>query len=331
MRRPVCIVDDDASVREAVGSLLRSAGLTVETFGSAREFLASPRRDAPSCLVLDVELPGQSGLDLQQELIKGNVRVPIIFLTGRGDIPMSVRAIRAGALDFLTKPVDVDQLLGAIEKGIAQDHGALQSGGVIGTSQSWRDVLAQAAKVAPTETTTLLSGESGTGKEVVAHLIHRGSRRAEGPFVALNCAALPEALLESELFGYEKGAFTGAVSARGGRLEQAAGGTLFLDEVGEMSPAVQAKVLRVLQEREFQRLGGTRMLKADVRVIAATNRDLKVAMTKGAFREDLYYRLHVFAIHLPPLRERREDILPLLEHFVQELGPVVIGRPAAGI
>ncbi|PYP69054.1 MAG: DNA-binding response regulator, partial [Gemmatimonadetes bacterium] len=166
MRRPVCIVDDDASVREAVGSLLRSAGLTVETFGSAREFLASPRRDAPSCLVLDVELPGQSGLDLQQELIKGNVRVPIIFLTGRGDIPMSVRAIRAGALDFLTKPVDVDQLLGAIEKGIAQDHGALQSGGVIGTSQSWRDVLAQAAKVAPTETTTLLSGESGTGKEV---------------------------------------------------------------------------------------------------------------------------------------------------------------------
>src|SRR6266516_2289831 len=331
MRRPVCIVDDDASVREALGSLLRSAGLTVETFESAREFLASPRRDAPSCLVLDVELPGQSGLDLQQELIKGNVRVPIIFLTGRGDIPMSVRAIRAGALDFLTKPVDVDQLLGAIEKGIAQDHGALQSGGVIGTSQSWRDVLAQAAKVAPTETTTLLSGESGTGKEVVAHLIHRGSRRAEGPFVALNCAALPEALLESELFGYEKGAFTGAVSARAGRLEQAAGGTLFLDEVGEMSPAVQAKFLRVLQEREFQRLGGTRMLKADVRVIAATNRDLKGAMTRGAFREDLYYRLHVFAIHLPPLRERPGDILSLLEHFLNQLGPAVTGRPAAGI
>jgi transcriptional regulator with GAF, ATPase, and Fis domain len=185
--------------------------------------------------------------------------------------------------------------------------------------------------VAPAETTVLLTGESGTGKEVVAHLIHRGSRRAEGPFVALNCAALPEALLESELFGYEKGAFTGAISARAGRLEQTAGGTLFLDEVGEMSPAVQAKFLRVLQEREFQRLGGTRMLKADVRVIAATNRDLTGAMTRGAFREDLYYRLHVFAIHLPPLRERQEDILSLLEHFVQELGPVVLGRPAAGI
>ncbi len=330
-RRPVCVVDDDASVREAVGGLLRSVGMTVETFGSAREFLASARRDAPSCLVLDVELPGLSGLDLQQELVKGNVRVPIIFLTGHGDIPMSVRAIQAGALDFLTKPVDVDQLLGAIERGITQDHGAVRSGGVIGTSPSWRGVLAQAAKVAPAETTVLLTGESGTGKEVVAHMIHRGSRRAEGPFVALNCAALPEALLESELFGYEKGAFTGAVSARAGRLEQAAGGTLFLDEVGEMSPAVQAKVLRVLQEREFQRLGGTRTLKADVRVIAATNRDLQVAMTKGAFREDLYYRLHVFAIHLSPLRERPEDILPLLEHFVDELGPVVLGRPAAGI
>src|SRR6059036_801386 len=330
-RRPVCVVDDDASVREAVGGLLRSVGMTVETFGSAREFLASARRDAPSCLVLDVELPGLSGLDLQQELVKGNVRVPIIFLTGHGDIPMSVRAIQAGALDFLTKPVDVDLMLGSIERGIAQDHGAVRSGGVIGTSPSWRGVLAQAAKVAPAETTVLLTGESGTGKEVVAHMIHRASRRAEGPFVALNCAALPEALLESELFGYEKGAFTGAVSARAGRLEQAAGGTLFLDEVGEMSPAVQAKFLRVLQEREFQRLGGTRMLKADVRVVAATNRDLKVAMTQGAFREDLYYRLHVFAIHLPPLRERQEDILPLLEHFLNQLGPVVIGRPAAGV
>src|SRR5207253_8282357 len=332
--RPVCVVDDDASVREALGSLLRSAGLAVETFRSAREFLTSPRRDASSCLVLDVELPGLSGLDLQRELANAGVRIPIIFLTGHGDIPMSVRAMKAGALEFLTKPVAGDELLAAIQQGISQHRGAAPVGehrGVIGMSQSWRAVLAQAAKVAPKETTVLLSGESGTGKEVVAQLIHRGSRRSAGPFVALNCAALPEALLESELFGYEKGAFTGAVSARAGRLEQAAGGTLFLDEVGEMSPAVQAKFLRVLQEREFQRLGGTRTLKADVRVIAATNRDLKAAMTQGAFREDLYYRLHVFAIHLPPLRERQEDILPLLEHFMEELGPAVLGRPAAGI
>lgn len=201
----------------------------------------------------------------------------------------------------------------------------------VGSSNKWRDVLAQAAKVAATETTVLLTGESGTGKELVAHLIHRGSRRAEGPFVALNCAALPETLLESELFGHERGAFTGAVTARPGRIEQAAGGTLFLDEVGEMSPAVQAKFLRVLEEREFQRLGGTGQRQANVRVIAATNRDLRGAIANGEFREDLYYRLHVFAIHLPPLRERPEDILTLVEHFVKELGPVVVGRPAAGI
>jgi transcriptional regulator with PAS, ATPase and Fis domain len=177
----------------------------------------------------------------------------------------------------------------------------------------------------------LLTGESGTGKEVIAHLIHDTSRRAGGPFVALNCAALPEALLEAELFGYEKGAFTGAVVARLGRVEQAAGGTLFLDEVGEMTPAVQAKFLRVLQEREFQRLGGTRVQKANVRVIAATNRDLHAALGRGELREDLYYRLHVFAICLPPLRERPEDIPALVEHFITALGPAVLGRPAAGI
>jgi DNA-binding NtrC family response regulator len=330
----VYVVDDDVSVREAVGSLIRSAGWRVETFGSAQAFLATPRSELPSCLVLDLHLPGLSGLDLQQELAKADVQIPIVFLSGHGDIPSSVRAIKAGALEFLTKPFDDEELLDAIRAGIAQQRrlrAVPNPVGVVGSSPPWRQVLAHATKVAATEATVLLSGESGTGKEVVAHLIHRGSRRAAGPFVALNCAALPEALLESELFGYEKGAFTGAVSARAGRLEQAAGGTLFLDEVGEMSPAVQAKFLRVLEEREFQRLGGTRMLKADVRVIAATNRDLKAALTHGAFREDLYYRLHVFGIHLPPLRERTADILPLLEHFVTELGPVVLGRPAAGL
>jgi transcriptional regulator with GAF, ATPase, and Fis domain len=203
-------------------------------------------------------------------------------------------------------------------------------GRVLGDSKLWQDVLTLAAKVAPTETTVMLTGESGTGKEVVARFIHRGSPRARGPFVALNCAALPETLLESELFGHEKGAFTGALAAHPGRIEQAAGGVLFLDEVGEMSPGVQAKLLRVLQEREFQRLGGTRPLKANVRVLAATNRDLDAALARGLFREDLYYRLRVFEIRLPPLRERREDILPMAEAFLEELGPAV-GRPAAGI
>jgi DNA-binding NtrC family response regulator len=331
---PVYVVDDDASVREAVESLIRSAGFPVRTFGSAQEFLATPRADMPSCLVLDLHLPGLSGLELQRELAKDDVQIPIIFLTGHGDIPSSVKAIKAGALEFLTKPFHDEDLLNAIRDGIAQDRrlrAAPSHDGVIGSSRQWRQALAYAAKVAATEATVLLTGESGTGKEVVAHVIHDSSRRAGGPFVALNCAALPEALLESELFGYEKGAFTGAVSARPGRLEQAAGGTLFLDEVGEMSPAVQAKFLRVLQEREFQRLGGTRVQKANVRVIAATNRDLHAALAVGAFREDLYYRLHVFAIGLPSLRERPDDIPELAEYFVTELGPTVLGRPAAGI
>ncbi|HKN46958.1 MAG TPA: sigma-54-dependent Fis family transcriptional regulator, partial [Candidatus Polarisedimenticolia bacterium] len=201
---------------------------------------------------------------------------------------------------------------------------------VVGESKKWKAVLTHAAKVAPTETTVLLTGESGTGKEVVARFIHQGSPRARGPFVALNCAALPETLLESELFGHEKGAFTGAAAAYRGRIEQAAGGVLFLDEVGEMSRAVQAKFLRVLQEREYQRLGGTRPIKADVRVVAATNRDLEAALARGDFREDLYYRLRVFEIRLPPLRERREDILPMAEAFLEEIGAAV-GRPAAGI
>ncbi len=205
-----------------------------------------------------------------------------------------------------------------------------ERGRIAGVSRAWRDVLLQAGRVAPSETTVLITGESGTGKELVARLTHQGSPRADRPFIAINCAALPEHLLESELFGHERGAFTGAVTAKIGRLEQAAGGTLFLDEIGEMSPLVQAKLLRVLQEREFQRLGGTRTLRADVRLLAATNRDLVTAMARGQFRDDLYYRLNVFQIHIPPLRERPEDILPLAESFLEDLGRSM-GRPAAGI
>jgi two-component system response regulator AtoC len=201
---------------------------------------------------------------------------------------------------------------------------------VIGESKPWRQVLTQAAQVAATETTVLLLGESGTGKEVVARFLHRGSSRSHGPFIALNCAALPEQLLEAELFGYERGAYTGATQTKPGQLEQAAGGTLFLDEVGEMSPSAQAKFLRVLQEREFQRLGGTRVLRTDARIVAATNRDLPRAIANGQFREDLYYRLNVFAIHLPALRERRDDVLPLSQAFIAEIGRS-LGRPPAGI
>jgi transcriptional regulator with GAF, ATPase, and Fis domain len=215
-------------------------------------------------------------------------------------------------------------------QALAEELETLSPHRALGRSRQWRDVLAQATKVAATETTVLLTGASGTGKEVVARFIHRGSPRRDGPFVALNCAALPEHLLESELFGHEKGAFTGALAAHPGRIEQAAGGVLFLDEVGEMSPIVQAKLLRVLQEREYQRLGGTRTAKADVRVLAATNRDLKVAIERGTFREDLFYRLAVFDIALPALRERPDDIPLLVDAFVDEIGRS-IGRPAAGV
>jgi transcriptional regulator with PAS, ATPase and Fis domain len=201
---------------------------------------------------------------------------------------------------------------------------------VVGESAQWRQVLTQAVQVASTDTTVLLLGESGTGKEVVAGFLHRGSSRHRGPFVAVNCAALPEHLLEAELFGYERGAFTGAVQSKPGRLEQAAGGTLFLDEIGEMSPSAQAKFLRVLQEREFQRLGGTRVLHANVRIVAATNRDLPRAIAAGQFREDLYYRLNVFALRLPPLRDRQDDILPLSEALLVEIGRD-LGRPAGTI
>jgi two-component system NtrC family response regulator len=220
--------------------------------------------------------------------------------------------------------------LAATVETLTRELEARGRGRIVGESRSWKEALIQVGRVAPSDTTVLITGETGTGKEVVSHLIHQGSPRAGKPFVAINCAALPEQLLESELFGHEKGAFTGAVAAKVGKLEQAAGGTLFLDEIGEMSPLVQAKLLRVLQEREFQRLGGARTLRADVRLIAATNRDLQAAIGRGEFREDLFYRLAVFEIALPPLRDRREDILPLAESFLEELGPT-LGRPAAGI
>jgi DNA-binding NtrC family response regulator len=201
----------------------------------------------------------------------------------------------------------------------------------VGASGKWLEVLERSTRVAPANTTVLLTGESGTGKEIVARLIHRGSRRAAGPFIAINCAALPEELLESELFGHERGAFTGAWSARAGRIEQASGGTLLLDEIGEMKYSVQAKLLRLLEAREFQRLGGTRTQKADLRVIAATNRDLRDAMASGLFREDLFYRLQVFEIAIPPLRERREDVIALAEYFVERLAPEIPGSHGAGL
>jgi DNA-binding NtrC family response regulator len=332
-------VDDDVSAREGVAALIRSAGLTAKTFASAEEFLAAPRPETPSCLVLDVRLPGVSGLDLQQELARASLQIPIVFLTGHGDIPMTVRALKAGAANFLTKPFADDDLLNSIHqcmKVAALEYRtrtleqSLQSARrelyerygfeqIIGRSPVLGETLTRAAQVARTETTALITGESGTGKELVARAIHHASPRADGPFVAVNCAALPDTLLESELFGHERGAFTGADRRKPGRFELAARGTLFLDEIGELSPGVQVKLLRVLQEREYQRLGGTATLKADVRLIAATNRDLMAEMAAGRFRSDLFYRLSVFNVHLPPLRERGDDVLLLADSFIRTL------------
>jgi DNA-binding NtrC family response regulator len=323
---PVYVVDDDSSVRESVGSLIRSAGWPVEAFGSAREFLDSCWASTPSCLVLDLDLPGMSGLELQQQL---DPRFSVIFLTGRGDIPTSVRAMKAGAQEFLIKPPPVDELLSAIGRALArsplrQAHAQPieseplpdSSVGMIGKSRALRGVLDLVDVVAPTEATVLILGETGTGKERVARALHDASPRRSQPFVSVNCAAIPQALIASDLFGHEKGAFTGAAQRRAGRFEQAQGGTIFLDEVGELPAETQVALLRVLQEREFERVGGQHTIAADVRVIAATNRDLPVAIAAGAFRSDLFYRLNVFPIEMPPLRERKEDIPLLVEYFM---------------
>jgi DNA-binding NtrC family response regulator len=357
----VYVLDDDVSVREAVGSLIRSAGLKVRAFASAREFLAGVRKDQPSCLVLDIQLPDVNGFELQRELATKDIQIPIIFLTGHGDIPMSVRAIKAGAVEFLTKPFDDEYLLEAIRNAIArrceagqpqrgievdssQDdtgtelasrgmphqaeivlsprlNGNGKPGGrsheIIGQSIALRQIISQIEMVAPTDASVLILGETGTGKELIAQELHRRSRRKDRPLVRVNCACIPKELYESEFFGHARGAFTGAVKDRVGRFEAAAGGTLFLDEIGEIPLELQSKLLRVLQEKCYERVGEERTRYADVRIVAATNRDLKKEVETARFREDLYYRLNVFPMKLAPLRERREDIPLLATHFVE--------------
>ena len=309
----VYVVDDDPSAREGVAGLIRSAGLMAKTFASGEEFLAAPQPKMPGCLVLDVDLPGLNGLDLQQKLVKSGVQVPIIFLTGHGDIPMTVRAVKAGAVNFLTKPVDDEALLNTIRQCITSDQetqlrlgsdiqSACSLEDIVGESNALHKVLEQVAIVAPTDSTVLLHGETGTGKEVIARAIHNLSSRRDRMFVRMNCAAIPAGLLESELFGHEKGAFTGALMQKKGRFELADHGSLFLDEIGDISLELQPKLLRAVQEQEFERLGSARTIHVDVRIIAATHRDLSAMIREGKFREDLFYRLNVFPIEIPPLR-----------------------------
>ena len=338
----VLVIDDDASIRDSLSNLIRSMGLKVQTFASAQEFLTSQRPDAPSCLVLDVQLPGLSGLDLQQELAKVGVQIPIIFITGHGDIPMTVRAMKAGAIEFLTKPFHDEDLLNAVEQAIHRGRQIEQLkhtpatvtpnaehelrsktsfSEIVGQSAALRHVFKDVEIVAPTDSTVLIYGETGTGKELIARAIHNLSRRSSAPFVKINCAAIPTGLLESELFGHEKGAFTSAIAQRVGRFELADGGTLFLDEIGDLPLELQAKLLRVLQDQEFERLGSAKTVRVDVRLVTATNCNLVEMVKAKQFRSDLYYRLNVFPLPMPSLRERREDIPLLVSHFVQKFAP----------
>ena len=299
----------------------------METYCSAREFLARANPERPGCLVLDVELPGLSGLELQRELFRAESHIPIIFLTGHGDIPMSVRAIKAGAFEFLTKPFDPEDLLDAVQEGLlTREYGgtrtsdsSLHSDEIVGASNAYRKLLKQIEMVAPTDSTVLIQGETGTGKELIAREIHKMSRRKEQALVRVNCASIPKELYESEFFGHVRGSFTGAIKDRVGRFEAAHGGTLFLDEIGEIPIDLQSKLLRALQEKQYERVGDERTRRADVRIVAATNRDLKGEVAAGRFREDLYYRLNVFPVQAAPLRERRDDIPLLAKYFVEML------------
>lgn len=320
---PICVVDDDAGVREAVESLLRAEGFTVELFASAQRFTERARQAPLSCVILDVELPGLSGLELQRELADAGLEIPIIFLTGHGSIPMSVKAMKAGAVEFLTKPFEVEDLLGAIQQAVSGTHSEEletknDSADVVGESRALRSALGRIQMVAPTDSTVLIQGETGTGKEVLAKEIHRRSRRADKPLIRVNCASIPKELYESEFFGHVKGAFTGAFKDRTGRFEAADGGTLFLDEIGEIPLDLQSKLLRALQEKQYERVGDDRTRKVDVRIVAATNRDLRAEVAAGRFREDLYYRLNVFPLEVAPLRDRLEDIPLLAKHFAAQ-------------
>jgi DNA-binding NtrC family response regulator len=324
----VWLVDDDSAIRELLSYMVGQAGYRVEAFASGAEVLASSE-PPPAAVLLDLMMPEVDGVEVLKEFQRRHPRVPVIILTAVNDVGRAVEVTKLGAWDYLTKPVDQERLLTTLSRAISH-HGLEQEverlkgelgdryhlRNIIGSSAAMRRVYELVEKVLSSDITVFISGESGTGKELVAKAVHYGSLRSDGPFVDVNCAAIPEGLQESELFGHEKGAFTGAVASHPGKFEQAAGGTIFLDEVGEMSPSAQARLLRVLQERSLQRVGGTKRIELDVRVISASNRDLQQLVDDGTFRQDLYYRLVVFPIHLPPLRDRREDIPPLVKHFL---------------
>jgi two-component system nitrogen regulation response regulator NtrX len=326
MASTVLIVDDEESIRRSVADILSDEGYESVSAGGADEALARIEERVPDLVLLDIAMPGRNGIDVLERLRETWPDLPVIMMSGHGTIETAVRATKLGAYDFLEKPLTYDKLLLCVSHGLENARLSrenrdlreelVRTSEIIGDSPIMQDLKRQIEVAAPTEGRVLISGENGTGKELVARQIHLKSKRASGPFTEVNCAAIPEELIESVLFGHEKGSFTGAIQRRRGHFELADSGTIFLDEIGDMSLMTQAKILRILQEHRFERVGGAETLEVNVRVIAATNKDLEVEMREGRFREDLYYRLNVIPIYVPPLRERREDIAALVEHFL---------------
>ena len=313
---PILVVEDDANLREAILDTLELAGRTVVAVEGGRQALKALANGQFCIVISDVRMMPMDGVTLLKEIRARHPQLPVVLMTAYADVDRAVEAMRSGACDFLLKPFEPRALLAHIEK---YELPILETvGGVVAQDVVSQNLFAIAGRVAQTDATVLLTGESGVGKEVVARFIHQNSSRRDGPFVAINCAAIPESLLEATLFGYEKGAFTGASQAQPGKFEQAQGGTLLLDEVTEMPLSLQAKLLRVLQEREVERVGGKKPVSLNIRVVATSNRDMAAAVSKGVFREDLYYRLNVFPILIPALRERPADVLALAKHFVSE-------------
>lgn len=319
----IWVVDDDESVRWVLTRALEQAGMRPRGFERADALFDALQGETPDVLITDIRMPDVTGLALMERLKRERHRFPIIVVTAYSDLDSAVAAYRGGAFEYLPKPFDIDEAVDLVRRAAAAGNGAGSSPealtaypSIIGRAPAMQEVFRAIGRLSSASMTVLITGESGTGKELVARALHDNSPRSDAPFVALNTSAIPSELLESELFGHEKGAFTGAESRRIGRFEQADGGTLFLDEIGDMSPALQTRLLRVLAEREFYRVGGQSAIRVDVRVIAATHRDLARAVSEGRFREDLFHRLNVMRIQVPPLRERREDIPALLRHYL---------------
>jgi two-component system nitrogen regulation response regulator NtrX len=328
MSRTVLIIDDEASIRQSLTGALKDEGYRVNVASSGKEGIDQLRADRPDVVMLDIWMPEMDGLETLKQIKAEWPDQIVIMMSGHGSIDTAVRATKLGAFDFIEKPLSLERLLVLLQnvsgvQDLARENHALrkqvQRGrAIVGESPVMKHLQDIIRRVAPTTGSVLITGENGTGKEVMAHAIHAFSQRFNKPFVEINCAAIPEELIESELFGHERGAFTGATALRRGKFDLAHGGTLFLDEIGDMSLKTQAKVLRILQEQKFERVGGSQTIQVDVRVVAATNKELKVEIARGSFREDLFYRLNVVPFHVPPLRDRKEDIPVLARHFLKD-------------